>query len=30
VVLPSQYRPVGTYIQPYSRDFFTVTLRPAT
>ncbi|MCW2550124.1 MAG: hypothetical protein JWN96_4584 [Mycobacterium sp.] len=30
VVLPSQSRPVGTYIDPYARDFFTVTLRPAT
>jgi hypothetical protein len=27
VVLPSQSRPVGTYLQPYGRDFFTVALR---
>ncbi len=30
-VLPGQHNGVGTYVQPYSRDFFTVTLRlPAT
>jgi hypothetical protein len=27
LVLPSQYLQVGTYLQPYSRDYFTVTLR---
>jgi hypothetical protein len=27
LVLPGQYRQVGTYLQPYSRDYFTVALR---
>jgi hypothetical protein len=27
LVLPTQYRQVGTYVDSYSRDFFTVTLR---
>jgi hypothetical protein len=30
LVLPSQANQVGTYLNPYSRDFFTVTLRPLT
>jgi hypothetical protein len=30
-VLPGQYNGVGTYLQPYGRDYFTVALRlPAT
>jgi hypothetical protein len=28
VVLPGQYNPVGTYLTPYGRDYFTVALRP--
>ncbi len=27
VALPTQYRPVGTYLQPYGRDFFVVAYR---
>jgi hypothetical protein len=27
VVLPAQYRGIGTYLQPYGRDYFTVALR---
>jgi hypothetical protein len=27
LVLPTQYRQVGTYLEPYSRDYFTVALR---
>ncbi len=27
LVLPTQSRPVGTYLVPYSRDYFTVALR---
>jgi hypothetical protein len=31
VLMPGQYNGLGTYLNPYSRDFFTVTLRlPAT
>jgi hypothetical protein len=27
LVLPTQYRQVGTYLEPYSRDYFSVSLR---
>jgi hypothetical protein len=30
VVMPGQYNGIGTYLNPYSRDYFTVTLRPPT
>jgi hypothetical protein len=27
VVLPGQYNPIGTYLNPYGRDYFTVALK---